>query len=441
MADYLKKPILGFPNIAQMGQQNGGANYFGEPGMPPIAQSVSPEEQVQNDITTAAGNLTNSMPMPTPYAMPDYGSAANSLPTYGYKGAMIGPNQNYSDPNDPKSTAYALTQGINHLATGSLSARQNQKFQRGQAAQDLVRNFLAPLAATFGPNGAAQGVKDYMKTSAEQATKAKELNLKEQADAITQMKTMADMLAKNTPYTKDSIELIIKRAAEEQKIKNSMSQANAQDALAQQRNVGQWNEAAQALKNTQGIFESRAKKDLGISKAEGEVAKTEKTVAQTATEKEKTKTQAATTGLRENQATLAEDKSAKTKADTAQVKRKADAEIALKGQQKATSAAEEALKNTQNIIAKAKDSAGKWHEGEASPAEIGEVMKKTPPGMAARFDAAIASIKKNKGTVTLRDVHMVNNALQGQHEHEVAAMKGKGGSPPSPPMSFKKTRL
>ena len=40
MADYYKRPPMfqPMPSIAQLGEQNCGANYFGEPGMPPIAQ-------------------------------------------------------------------------------------------------------------------------------------------------------------------------------------------------------------------------------------------------------------------------------------------------------------------------------------------------------------------------------------------------------------------
>ncbi len=434
MADYYKRPPMFQPmqSIARMGEVNGGPNNFYDPGMAPIAQQ-SPEDLLQQQLVESGRGIAQSLPKQQPYAAPDYNQAANSLPTYG-QGGMIGPNPNYSDPNDPNSTAYALTQGINHLATGSLSARQNQKFQRGEAAQNLVRNFLAPLAGALGPAGAAAGIKDYMKASSEQAVKRKELQLKEQSDAITQMKTMADMLSKNTPYTKDSLEMIIKRATAEQQIKNQMAAQSANEQRARASNVQQSDHAAGTLQKLAGIMDKNAAANLKDTKSAGEAAKTELTGQKTKTEEKKTETQAATTDTRKSQTDKNKAGTAKLIAETTQVAPKAAAEI----QQKQASAAHQ---DALSLIAKAKDDAGKWHDGEASPAEIGEVLKKTPPGMAGRFDAALASIKKNKGVVTLRDVHMVNNALQGQHEREVAAMKGKGGSPPLPPMSFKKTRL
>ena len=121
MADYLKKRIFQpMQSIARMGEVNGGPNNFYDPGMVPIAQQ-SPEDLLQQQLVESGRGIAQSLPKQQPYQAPDYSQAANSLPTYG-EGGMIGPNPNYSDPNDPGSTAYALTQGMNHLATGSLSA-------------------------------------------------------------------------------------------------------------------------------------------------------------------------------------------------------------------------------------------------------------------------------------------------------------------------------
>jgi len=431
MANYLKKPIL--PQMQSIAQLGGSNNNFYDPGAAPIAQQVSPEDQLRQQLIESGSQIAKDIPQQQPYAPPDYNRASSSLPTYG-PGGMIAPNENYSDPTDPKSTAYALTQGMNHLATGSLSARQNQKFQRGQAAQDLVRNFLAPLAGAFGPAGAAAGIKDYMKTSTEQAVKAKELKLKEQADAITQMKTMADMLAKNTPYTKESLEMIIKRATAEQQIKNQMAQQSAAEQRARASNVEQSDHAAGSLQKLAGILDKTASATLKDTKVVGEAAKTEKTQAQTATEKEKAKTQAATTGTRESQTAKNQAGTNKLVAETAQVAPKAAADI----QQKQASAAHQ---NALATVAKAKQESTQYHSGPATEGDEAQILKEAAPGQADKVLAGINYYKQKYGHVTLQQLYMLKNAAAGMHEQEKAAMKGKGGSPPPPPMSFKKTRL
>lgn len=439
MAGFLKNKILGeIQSIAQMGSQNGGPNNFYDPGMAPIAQQVSPEDLLQQQLVESGRSIAQNLPKQQPYIPPDYDwQAANSLPTYGAKGAMIGPNENYSDPSDPKSTAYALTQGINHLATGSLSARQNQKFQRGEAAQNLVRNFLAPLAGAFGPAGAAAGIKDYMKTSGEQAVKAKELKLKEQSDAITQMKTMADMLAKNTPYTKDSLEMIIKRATAEQQIKNQMAQQSAAEQRARASNVEQSDHAAGTLQKLAGIMDKNAAANLKNTKSAGEAAKTELTGQKTKTEEKKTETQGATTSLRNKQADLAASRAAKVNKEAAQVDPLAASKIEMNNASAAHQTAAAAWAEAQTKTKKK----GEYHEGPITPADKAEVMKSVAPGQMDKFEQAYAATMKHKGMVSMADLIKFKNMTDWAHEQEKAALKGKGGGAPPPlSMSFIKSK-
>lgn len=395
------------PSIARMGQQNGGANYFGEPGMPPIAQGPSLDEQNAELLGRSVEDFMPRIPNTAPYVAPNYNSGSYKLPT----DAQIGTNQNYSDPTDKKSTAYALTQGIHSLATGAMSAKQNKKFQRGEDAQSLVRNFLAPLAATFGPNGAAQGVNEYMKTSNENAVKRKEMNLKEQADAITQMKTMADMLKDNNPYTKDQLEMVIKRAAEEQKIRSEMAlqaqreQAGKTDAL-----QGAAHQA-KALESTANIFNRRAAEDLTNKKANNEVLKGGKITAETkdkeeaaALKKDAREKVLPTVVGRNNAAALANNKRAGlADAQTQEVKPLAQAKIDLMGAQEQL--ARDRARNQQK------------YTGPADEGAVNQIMSKLPPGEAGRFQAAIAIARKhNGGQLSMADLITAQNASMGAHE-------------------------
>lgn len=436
MADYLKQPILRQPRtIAQLGQENGGANYFGEPGMPPIAQGPTDEQNAQF-LRNSAEGLLRDAPAAAPYQAPNYNSGNYALPN----DYQIGYNQNYSNPNDPTSTAFALQQNIKSLATGAASAKQNQKFQKGQHAQDLVRNFLAPLAATFGPNGAAQGVNEYMKTSNERAVKAKEMNLKEQADAITQMKTMADMLKDNNPYTKDQLEQIVKRAKAEQEIRSEQAlQAQREQAAKTDALKGAENRAG-VVEKVSNIFKNVATGGLTGQKEKTEVLKGEKTEAQTATEKEKANTQAAATGLKNNQAGLAASKTKETDAKTAQVAPLAASKIALEGQRQATSKAQELLAGAHKRAV-----AQGYHDGAINDADMVKFEETAPPGFGSGNPVIKqmieAAAKKRGGKPTQLDLATIQAMARGAHERQVAAMKGKGkgNGPPAPDMNrFKK---
>lgn len=409
MADYYKRPPIfqPMPSIAQMGQQNGGANYFGEPGMPPIAQGPSLDEQNAELLGRSVEDFMPRIPNTAPYVAPNYNSGSYKLPT----DAQIGTNQNYSDPTDKKSTAYALTQGIHSLATGAMSAKQNKKFQRGEDAQSLVRNFLAPLAATFGPNGAAQGVNEYMKTSNENAVKRKEMNLKEQADAITQMKTMADMLKDNNPYTKDQLEMIVKRAAEEQKIRSEQAlqaqreQAGKTDAL-----QGAAHQA-KALESTANIFKRRADIDLVEDKRHTEQAKPAAIEAQAANSNAGAELKRETT--KQVVPKKAEALGAAAKASTARAGL-ADKQAA---QVDPIAKAKEKLMQAQTGLIEIRKKAQEQYTGPADERAVNQAMSKLPPGEAGRFQAAIAIAKKhNNGQLTMADLITAQNASMGAHE-------------------------
>ena len=409
MADYYKRPPIfqPMPSIAQMGQQNGGANYFGEPGMPPIAQEPSLDEQNAELLGRSVEDFMPRIPNTAPYQAPNYNSGNYKLPT----DVQIGTNQNYSDPTDKKSTAYALTQGIHSLATGAMSAKQNKKFQRGEDAQSLVRNFLAPLAATFGPNGAAQGVNEYMKTSNERAVKAKEMNLKEQADAITQMKTMADMLKDNNPYTKDQLEMIVKRATEEQKMRSEQAlqaqreQAGKTDAL-----QGAAHQA-KALESTANIFNRRAAEDLTNKKADNEVLKGGKITAETkdkeeaAALKKDTREKVLPTVVgRNNAVALANNKRAGlANAQTQEVKPLA--------------VAKKKLLDEQTRFQRLKADAAAQYTGEADDNAINKIASKLPPGEIGRFQAALQLAREEHGgKLSMADLIAAQNMSMGAHE-------------------------
>ena len=409
MADYYKRPPIfqPMPSIAQMGQENGGANYFGEPGMPPIAQEPSLDEQNAEFLGRSAEDFMTRIPNTAPYQAPNYNSGNYALPN----DYQIGYNQNYSNPNDPTSTAYALQQNIKSLATGAASAKQNQKFQKGQHAQDLVRNFLAPLAATFGPNGAAQGVNEYMKTSNERAVKAKEMNLKEQADAITQMKTMADMLKDNNPYTKDQLEMIVKRATEEQKMRSEQAlqaqreQAGKTDAL-----QGAAHQA-KALESTANIFNRRAAEDLTNKKANNEVLKGGQIEA-------KTKDIQEATGLKADTREKIIPKEAEALGAAAAA---STARAGLANKQAAQvdpiAKAKEKLMQAQTGLIEIRKKAQEQYTGPADERAVNQAMSKLPPGEAGRFQAAIAIAKKhNNGQLTMADLITAQNASMGAHE-------------------------
>lgn len=424
MADYYKRPPIfqPMPSIAQMGQENGGANYFGEPGMPPIAQEPSLDEQNAEFLGRSAEEFMTRIPNTAPYQAPNYNSGNYALPN----NYQIGYNQNYSNPNDPTSTAYALQQNIKSLATGAASAKQNQKFQKGQHAQDLVRNFLAPLAATFGPNGAAQGVNEYMKTSNERAVKAKEMNLKEQADAITQMKTMADMLKDNNPYTKDQLEMIVKRATEEQKMRSEQAlqaqreQAGKTDAL-----QGAAHQA-KALESTANIFNRRAAEDLTNKKANNEVLKGGKITAETkdkeeaAALKKDTREKVLPTVVgRNNAAALANNKrAAKTDQETKGLPAEQKSEETIRQKQIAFLEAKTAYaKKHKDVMAQGA------HDGIATPQDFTNIMSKVKPGVGAQLQQIYeARLAKGK-PMTQAQLYAMQSTIEEQAAARAAAAK------------------
>lgn len=418
MAGFLKNKILGgMQSIAQMGSQNGGPNNFYDPGMAPprLAQGPTDEQNAQA-LNNEIGGQLQRLPNATPYVPPQYGYGNYALPN----DYQIGYNQNYSDPNDPNSTAFALQQGVHSLATGAVSAKQNKKFQRGEAAQSLVRDFLAPLAGALGPAGAAAGIKDYMKTSSEQAVKRKEMNLKEQADAITQMKTMADMLKDNNPYTKDQLEQIVKRAKAEQEIRSEQTLQAQREQAARTDAMQGYEKQAGATKNLAEAMNKRANVDLLGQKGNNEVLKGGKITAET-----KDKEEAAALKKDTREQIVPARKAALDAAATASTAR-----AGLANSQAAEVAplakAKRDLMQVQEEFVRRKKDAAKEYTGEADEGAINKIASELPPGEISRFQAAIAISKKhNGGKLNMADLIAAKNMSMGAHEKMLLQEKGK----------------